>query len=569
MAKTSVRVSFGLYALEIKQDSSVSSASPLQPFTKLADLENGMSTQRAYASYEPSFWLLDGEYKFLPESPYTTVHVGMMSTALSDGSGDFATDPTLTITFGEVHTTDGLALIFSPYTGDYCNSLTIAYYNASNALIRSDNYTPANPEFSTGQAVSNFKKIIITFHGTNRAYRYLRLTSIDYGELITFQGSEVKECSIVEEVNQISAEVPYSTMDLTLYSNEAQFSILNPEGKYVALKERQPLSVYETVDNVSRFIGNYYLDEWENPSETDYKFSASDILGVLDGMTYSGGIWLGTGISIDDLLEEILSPISVPYELDNTLTGTIVKGWLPTSSYRVALQQIGFAVGASITCARAGSLQIFRSIIAAAETDGEIITKAQKGISQSITLKPIVTSVQVTAHNYWPGGESQVLASGSYSVGVHEISFTEPMHALTISGATIIESGVNYAIFLVAAAGTVALTGLKYIDTPSVLSINTPDLNVSIRPNVLKVENATLVHSGNVVEVAQRVYDYHQQRYAQKLKLFAPNIQPGEVAIIDTLYNKQIIACIERMDSNLARGFVSNIETRGAEYVLG
>ena len=568
MAKTSARVSFGLYALEIKLDSAISSSTPLQAFAKLADLENSMGTSRPYASYEPDFWLLDGEYKFLPDT-YTTVHIGMMSLAMSGATGLFTTAPILTIDFGQVHTSEGLTLIFNTYTGDYCNSLTVAYYNAGGGLIRTDNYAPTGTEFSTHQAVNDFKKIVITFNSTSRPYRYLRLTAVDYGELITFAGTAVKSCNIIEEVNQISSELPISSMDLGIYSNEAQFSILNPAGKYIALKERQPLLVYEVVDGVSYFIGNFYLDDWSNQTDTTYQFSASDILGVLDGMTYKGGMWLGTGINLEILLEEILGAVFVPYELDNTLVGTKVKGWLPQGTYREVLQQIGFAVGASIHCTRSGAIQIYRSVIAANETAGTAITKAQKGIEQSLTLRPIVTKVQVIAHNYTPGGESQVIASGIYAAGTHEITFSDPMHALSASGATIIESGVNYAILSVTTVGTVALTGLKYVDTQAVYTIETPNLNISVRPNVLSIEEATLVHNGNVAEVAERVYDYHQQRYMQKLKMFAPMVVPGEKVVIDTLYNRQLWAVVEVMESDLAVGFVSKLELTGVDHALG
>jgi hypothetical protein len=566
MPKTSTRVSFGLFDLALKGDSSLACTS-LQPFSKLADLKSGNASNRPYASYEPNFWLLDGQYKFLPEDA-TAVHVGLMSLAMSDASGDFAVAPVLTVTFGEVHSTESLSLVFATYSGDYCSALTIAYYNASNVLIRADAYTPTGVEFTTGQAVANFKRIAITFTKTSRPYRYLRVSALDYGELISFEGTAIKAASLIEEVDQLSAELRYNVLDLSLYSADAQFSIINPTGDYASLAERQPLDVYETVDGVSQYVGRYYLDDWQNLSDTNYQFTATDILGVLDAVPYRGGMWLGAGIAIQDLIEAVLGPVSVPYELDSELMGTMVRGWLPSGSYRQALQQIGFAVGASITGSRSGVIRIFKARIAANESAGQTITKAQKGQEQALSLKPLVTGVEVTAHNYSIGGESQVVMNGQYEAGLHEVTFSEPMYALSVDGATIIESGVNYAVLLVVAAGTVTLTGLKYIDTTAVTSIHAPSLPAGVRPNVLRIEKATLVHAGNVSAVAQRVYNYYQQRYLQKVKLYAPSVEPGSVVVVDTLYSKQLRAVVEKMETDLALGFTSQVELTGVAHEL-
>lgn len=563
MSVTSTRVSFGLFALEIRQASNPQ-APDLQPFSKIEDLKTDSATSRPYASYEPDFWLLDGQYKFLPDD-YTPVHVGLMSLEMSDENGDFATDPVLTVTFQSAQNIDGLALRFSTYTGDYANSITVAFYDAADVLIRSDAYNPTGVEFSTGQAVADFKKIVITFHSTNRPYRYLRLTGIDYGELVSFEGAEIKAAVVVEESNPLSTEIRINALDLTLYSADAQFSIINPEGNYASLKERQPLAVYEIVDNAAFFIGQYYLDEWENASETEYLFRATDILGVIDRLRYLGGIWTGAGIALEDLLEAVLGAISVPYELGIELYGTMIKGWLPICSYRDALQQIAFAAGASVSCARSGAIKIYPSKIASGETPVATITRGDQA-GPHLALRSMVTGVHVTAHNYVAGTDTKELFDDTLAAGDHEITFTQPMHSLSVTGATITESGVNYAILNVAAPGTVTLEGQVYVDTQAVVKVENTNLTAGVRPNVLEIDEATLVNSGNVQAVAQRVYDYYQQRYRKTMRLFAPTAEVGWPVAIDTLYGKQVRAVIEKMSIDLAGGMVANVEAIGVEH---
>ena len=564
MGRTSTRVSFGLFDLVLKASSSLACLDT-QPFTQLSDLRNDNTSPRPYASYEPDYWLLDGQYKFLPPAPYTTVHIGLVSLSMSDADGAFAVPPVLEVSFGQLHDTSSLSLVFAPVSGDYASSVTIAFYHGA-ALLRSDTYTPSAPEFYTGQEVTAFDKIVITFHATSRPYRYARVAALNYGELVTFAGVSVKAASLIEEINQLSTELPFNTLDLSLYSADAQFSLINPTGKYTSLSEGQTLDVYEAVDGVESYIGRFYLEEWENSSDTDYHFRASDILGMLDGQIYTGGIW-PDGVLLETLVESILTPVNVPYELNSTLIGTPVRGWLSRSSYRRALQQIGFAVGAAVTCARSGVIRFTQTKLPGQHLAETHVSRAQKGLEQALTLKHLVTGVSVTSHTYAPCGESIILASGQYQPGVYEISFGEPIYALAVSGATILQNGVNYAILSVPSFGTVVLTGLKYNDTTAIVTITTPNLPANVRPNILKVEDATLIDSGNVGAVAQRLYDYSQARFLQKTKLFAPPESPGSVVVIDTLYGRKLHGVIERMDTDLTGGYTSKVELTGIDYV--
>jgi hypothetical protein len=397
----------------------------------------------------------------------------------------------------------------------------------------------------------------------------LRLTGIDYGRSITFTGSAIKAASVVENTSILSTEVIINTFNLCLYSADAEFSLINPAGDYASLAQRQPLAVYETVGNQTLFIGQYYLDTWENQSDTEIEFSCIDLVGVLDTMTFHGGIWLDAGIALEDLLAAILLPIAIPYDLDSTLYGAVVIGWIPICSYREALQQIAFSVGAYVDCSRDRPLKIYPSPIVSASLDYDsAIIKAEKGASQSLALKPAVTGVEITSHDLIEGTGSKKLYDGVLPVGAQEITFSQPMHNLVITGATITESGANYALIDVAVEGAVVLTGLVYVDTRRTYSIYTSGLSISVKPNIVKIEQATLVNLSNAATVTQRVYDYYQQRYLQKVKLFASQVATGDTVLIDALYNKKIRGVVEKMEIDLAMGFTAQCEITGVEHVI-
>ena len=557
---TSTRVSFGLYAMEVKPDS-IPSADDLQPFSKISDLMADFASSYPYASYEPDFWLLDGGYKFMPSNP-ASVHVGMMSLEMSDENGNFANPPVLTVDFTYPHTSDGLTMRFSQYSNDLPNWVTVAYYDAADALIRSDDYYPTTWEFITETPVEDFQKIVITFRGTNKPYRYLRLTGIDYGRLIYFTGSDVKAASVVEEIDPMSGEARFNTLNLRLYSADAQFSLINPSGYFQYLQERQPIVVSEQVGSQTAYIGQFYLDEWRNRSETEIEFECVDLLGVLDKITCLGGIWNDT--PVETVLAALLEPIRAPYDLDASLYGSLIKGWIPICTYREALQHIALAIGAYLDCSRSSVLKIYAAPIAATATPSETITRSQKGQSQTLSLKPLVTGVEVTAHIYVTGGATETLFSGALPAGEHTITWDFPHYSLSIVGASYVTGGANYVTVSLAAPSNVSLNGARYIEVKRIYSQHTPDLPAGTKANVLKVADATLVGTGNGAAVCARIYAYHQQRLLQTMRMYAPmTLQVGDVVTVETLYNQTIKALVEKMSVNLSGGMVADMELVG------
>jgi hypothetical protein len=560
MAKTYPKISFGLYGIESKQNSSFSTPANLQPFSKLIDLKTDNITPLPYATYEPDFWLLDGNYKLLP-SNLDYVHPGLISLDMSDASGEFDTPIVLTIDFSQSFDTDGLSLRFSPYSGDYANLINVKYYLDA-ALLDDSNYAPNDTEYSIDNAVSGFNKIVITFYSTNRAYRYLRITGINFGKLISLEKDAIRAANVVEESDPLGAEIRINSLELRLWSEDEQFSILNPDGYYAALKERQPLAVYENVDGLQTFIGQFYLKTWQNLSENEIEFVCTDILGILDKTPYRGGLWSGSGIKVEDLIDDMLSAVYVPYELDPELFDIDIVGWIPAGTYREALQQIAFAIGASVDCSRAWTVKIYKTKIAEDSEATTTITKAEKAMGQPVSLRQLVTAVEVYGHEFVSSTDTAELYNGILSTGTHEIIFNQPMHDLSISGATITESGANYAIINVASTRTVVLSGQIYVDTKTLYKVETPGVSLVTQPNVLKVESPYLVNIDNLTEVAQRISDYYQQRYVQKVKLFAPSIEVGQVVEVETLYNRKIRGVVEKIDANLS-GFVVKAEIVG------
>lgn len=577
---TSPIISFGSNALAIKQDATFSlTAGILQSFSNLDDLKTGAQTLKPYATFEPDFWLLDGNYKLKPS---TAVHVGLMTTDISgSGLGTFATRPELTITFTTVHSTNNLTLHFSEYTNDYCDDLNIKYYDAADLLIDNNSYEPSSYDFSTSHAVSNFKKIVIEFASSNKPYRYLRLTAIDFDTLTTFDSSDIKSARLVEEINPLSVELPYNTLDFSLFSADGDFSIVNPMGVYANLQYKEPVEVFEQIGNEIIYMGRFYLDDWKSRSENIADFKASDAVGLLDRPTYLGG-WWGAPFSTpndlilsEDLILAIMTAAGVDYELDASLEGIELTGHVPILSCREALKLACFAIGAYATCARSNILQIKPFELASDLISYDYtITTTQKGQNSPVGLRPLVTGVTVQENNYavfdlgLGAGLGKTIYDGTLAAGTHTIIFDNPPIPEFDSTGTATVSDqdgyFNYAIVVITSPGTYLMHLVREITrTKKPYEINNGTLPAGTPINIIYIEDATLVNSGNSSVVTQRVYDYYLQRYLQKTKLFTHQLAVGDSVLIDTQSSRQIKGIAEKISIDLANGFVSEAEIVG------
>jgi len=94
-------------------------------------------------------------------------------------------------------------------------------------------------------------------------------------------------------------------------------------------------------------------------------------------------------------------------------------------------------------------------------------------------------------------------------------------------------------------------------------------------PNVWKIDNATLLPSiqtsnEETVNLAlARIAEYAKLRYQQNSKLFPRNdVKPGNLAVIDSLYGKDIVGAVERIVSNLSGGYLIDAELVGVERTM-
>lgn len=548
---TTARISFNLFDVTAKQDSSPE-AVDRQPFVNLLDLkEDGLSPPR-YATCERDQFLLDGSLPLFPDTP-AGMPWGLWSLSMSGVDGAFPEPPTLTINFTQSHSSLGITFHFG--SGEYASALHIKWFNQAGFVIAERSFQPGGPVYFASHKVEGYYKLEITFLRTNLPFRYLKLTAIDYGVLKVFEGEEIVSANVLEECDVTSAELSINTLDFRLHSTDAEFSILNPGGAFSALQQEQALRVQELVDGEIIEMGTFYLDSWESETENISKFSAIDLVGVIDKDSFLGGVYVA--VLAQQLVEEILG--DTPFMLHPSLQTAPVSGYIPICTKREALQQVAFALCAVVDCSRSDTINIYPPPV----RPSQLIPYSRKLMGQTMKLKPLVTGVEVLTHSYTPGAEEQELYNDVLPTGEHTITFGEPMHSLTATGATITASGANWAQLQVDEEGPVLLTGQRYAVANTLIRRRAGELPSNAGVNTLRVEGATLAAPTAAPAIANGILGYYERRYENEFPLLPAGEMLADIVIVESMGGEKLKGVIERMDFDLTGGYIAKVRIAG------
>lgn len=430
------------------------------------------------------------------------------------------------------------------------------------------------------------------------------------GEEIVWQDKDVIEAKAIQEIHPISLEVPISTIDFTVYTTDARFSIFSDGSFYSSISEGQVIRVFEHVNGIPVFINEYYLSEWKYIRDDVLQFRGVDLIGKLGGMQYKGGFWSSL-TDIETILSAILNEHEIAYVVNGTAAEVTLKGWIPPGTVLEALQQICFAAGAIASGSIDGILMIDPAVHLLGSSNIDItIPDTDKQDNQTVELLPLVTGIKLFIHNYLAGTTQETIFSGNLAPGSYEIVFNKPYYSVTATGVGYVDSyliteGEDFLIteggdFLVAngeyeygpnsiiltvppPGGTVTITGYPWVDSNESFLIM---IKFDNRNNDPVVENATLVNSNNYISVSNRLASYFTFRYDHRFTLLnynAPTALYGLAPVYGTgtysaagmkvgdvvwsnIKNKAVKGIAERMTYDLTGGFRIDIKSLGIEW---
>lgn len=551
--KTSTVIEYGAIDVTAKSDSNLSVSSS-QSFSKLNELKKSKLTETKYSTLEKNHFVLDGKSENMGS---TIENVGWWSLAMSNSEGNFTTPLTLTITFSQVHSSLGLTLTFSQYA--YCNNLKIQYYNTSNTLITEETYTPNSYNYFCEKTVANYQKIVITFYSTNVPYRYLKLYRIIYGKMVVFEGDNLISANLLEQVNLLNNELSINTLDFTVYSDDDKFNILNPQGVYATLQQRQALNVYEIKNNTQIDMGTFYIDSWQSENDNKMEFKGIDLIGLLDKTDFDGGMY--SNVTAQTLIGRIMTSAGFTsdyYSIDDDIKYVLLTGYIPVCTHREALQQVLFTIGAIANCARSDLIQIYN--VEESEEPNNIDKGSVFKGSKEIEQGEIVTGVLLQAHNYSQENEQKQIYESQLAAGTYKITFDNPSFNITCTGGTIESSNVNHAIIKVTTTGNVVVSGYEYIDNKQDILIPNNNLNGNEKSNILKIDSVYLINNSNAQSIGERIIDYYNGRFTTKFKFILDDEKVGDNIIVDESYGNELNGYVTSLDIDLTGGYVANAE---------
>lgn len=264
------------------------------------------------AEFEPGYWKLDGSF-LLPKrnssSPY-----GFRGYALSDENGEFSSDNVLRFYFTQPISVPGYTIRFDVDTEEYLTDFDIVAYNENLSVIRTIEVREnTNPVCVVEYGSENIKYLDIIFRKTNNPKRSVRILEIDFGIMLTFEGSNLFTVQLTSESDYLCESIPHNELVFTA-QNDGKYDYANPESYSKYLQERQRVIYFHRVklDDGSYEevpMGNYLLDKWK-VSDKQVEFTARADTYSLEDTLYSRNS-LVEGISAGAFMERVFEGCGV------------------------------------------------------------------------------------------------------------------------------------------------------------------------------------------------------------------------------------------------------------------
>lgn len=534
----SVLVKYSDVAIGAKEAFEISTSAKLDASNIDLIKAEGTSFKRYDIPFALNSMILDGESEFLPESGLA--EVGYISNQLSNENGDFAEPIIFELSSLETFTSAGLTIIFDEQKGIYSSHINIKWYNGYSLLDEADFY-PDSANYFCNKKVEFYNKIIITFYSLSLPANRLVVNQIEYGIKVEFSGNELRTAKCIQEIDPISTSVPINIFDFTVDSKK------NIEFSFQA---KQPINlIFNGETKAVTFVKNA-----KRKSKTIWDIKSEDYIGLMDSISFNGGIYVNKNAV--ELLNEIFTVAKVPYNIVGEFNNISLNGYIPYTTCRNALMQVIFAMGVVADTSNSDAVNIF----SLSQNVSQEIPKRRIMLGQNFSDETRVTAVELVSHVYSEITES-VVAYEAENSGIGNnifVLFNEPLHDLTITNGSIVESGSNYAI--INANSGCKLMGNKYKHTKVIHRKSNPLVLSTDIEKIVSIENATLVSLGNVDKLLELCYNYIVNTEQTSMKIIdggnEKNTTVGDLISFDTEYIGKKSGRINKQTFSLVGGIL-------------
>ena len=575
--RTKGKVEFEIVDVDAAADATASVTSE-EEFSKKSQLYNGVrQTSAKYATSENDLLLLDGSFCLPPKTAESGFEVGWVSNALCGATGVFSVAQVCTTYFDADHSSIGLTITFDTLTNEYAEDFDILYYDSSDVALHTENVTGNTlATYILEQNVSDFMKIDVSITKWANPNRRARITEIDFGIIKTYEGDDLVNLNILEEIDTTSNQVTSNEIKMTIDNLDKSFNILNPSGITSYLQRRQRLRPYLGVDITDSYtehinMGVYYLVDWlSDEGNITTTIVARDMLDILAQSKYRKG--KKQSRTLYDLAVDVFTDAGVTnYEVDTALQSIISTGYIPILTHRQALQLIAIAGMAIVYCDRSGKVVIKQL---SSTATGETIYLDDMKKSPQVKLDPLVNTVNVKVYNYTARGSSETIYNGSLAInGTVDVWIdystipAQTVSSVVTGGTKNSETSYGSASLLnITAAGTVSIatTGTVLDATTSIYSKVDGSIPESEQPISLDIDNPLITDTIMAANVANWILTEHNKRNIYNINWRQnPAIEAGDILVVEDGFSENKTARITRQEYNFNGALTGKTYAKG------
>lgn len=586
-----IKIKIGLTQDGVKPFITLTTNFEIKDFAHIHELKQDNVNFIDYATLEKNSFFLNGKKKILTDE--YTEGIGICSKIISDDQCIFPTPLILQVDLAEPIKNKGISMTFNKYS--YPSDVHIEYYLNGTVNFTCD-YAPTYYEYNfAGDEKTTYDKVIITFKRTNYPYRYLKITKLDFGQIITFDDDQIISSNILEELNLISNEVSTNTAEFELYSRDDEFNMFNPSGIYSKIKLNQPVEIFKLENDEEKFMGKFYLTEWSSDSENFGKFKAQDLIGYLKNIDYNKPFNTYTDkeniMDFYQVLEKVCKNSTIDcndfFIVDNDKRTIKFCSAIAPGNIKDILQKMCFSSGATIDCSRKRKI----SIGSLKPSQNPKLIDKNRTFTESLKVKKINKPNSINIYGYdYENGSSDTSQNKLYSATIvsgrtHTVTFNSPKKFLNFSstqnsdykyqiadGIYVVEYSPFHITFYIDETThstfpvDVIIYGNDMKDYKSVVNYNTQEDDeienaITIDCDLIHLDDESdYIHTK---EVSEHLTRYYENLYELECEIELEDEKVGDYVRIKAFHDKEIIGYITSLDIDMTGGYITKLKLLG------
>lgn len=516
--------------------------------------------QSDYGTFELNQFILDGSKSVLPENPND---IAFWSEALSKDGCTFETNPKITITFKEQHTSAAITLYFED---EPPAELKITWYTIAGTKLITETFYPDSLIYVCNTQVQNYGKIEIEFVRTSFPQRYIKLQYILYGKYIVWDKDMIQTAKVQEDIDVTSASLSINEADISIVDINDDFDAENENGAWKSVQKTQEVTLSEFKNGNMIPMGAFFINDFSF-SKNIAKFKLVDVVGLLDKYTfYEGQIY--NNVRAEVILNAIFATAGIKkYTIDEEVGNILLSGYLAIQTCRKALQQVCFACGAVADDSRSDTIKVYKPDRYVKSTVG---TDRKFNGNTKVSLEKYISGVNIEMKNYALEEKTSDIYKKTLPAGDTKITFSSPYlpSSITASAGTLKEVKTNYLIINMPDAGQCHITGIKYANTAFSYEKRVDKIESGETENIKKYSGCTIYNSDLLPDIADYLLSYHALRKKVGMKYLVDLERVGNWANINSIGGKTSTTLIESQTLDLTGGFIATATCRGYSVVV-